>query len=114
MRRFLLLLAILAVLLAACGGASTDPTPGDGAAPTGSTEVTTGTPQTDDGSVDAEDDTEATQPDEGAVDDGPVGPRITDFEGPVAADFTIDLNKTGTFTLSEEARPVYLVFWAEW
>jgi len=31
-----------------------------------------------------------------------------------APDFTLGLGDGGTFVLSEEARPVYLVFWAEW
>jgi hypothetical protein len=31
-----------------------------------------------------------------------------------APDFTLALGDGGTFILSEEARPVYLVFWAEW
>lgn len=31
-----------------------------------------------------------------------------------APDFTLALGDGGTFVLSEEARPVYLVFWAEW
>ncbi len=31
-----------------------------------------------------------------------------------ASDFTLALGDGGTFVLSREARPVYLVFWAEW
>lgn len=31
-----------------------------------------------------------------------------------APDFTLGLGDGGTFVLSEEVRPVYLVFWAEW
>jgi len=33
---------------------------------------------------------------------------------PVAPDFTLPLGDGGTFTLSQGAKPVYLVFWAEW
>jgi hypothetical protein len=33
---------------------------------------------------------------------------------PDAPDFSLALGGGGTFVLSEEARPVYLVFWAEW
>jgi hypothetical protein len=33
---------------------------------------------------------------------------------PVAPDFTLQLGDGGSYTLSEGARPVYLVFWAEW
>ena len=32
----------------------------------------------------------------------------------VAPDFTLQLGDGGTYTLSEGAKPVYLVFWAEW
>lgn len=37
-------------------------------------------------------------------------------EGPLAPDFTLALGADGSesFTLSEEADPVYMVFWAEW
>ena len=31
-----------------------------------------------------------------------------------APDFELELGNGGTFLLAEEARPVYLVFWAEW
>lgn len=31
-----------------------------------------------------------------------------------APDFSLQLGSGGTFTLSEEARPVFMVFWAEW
>lgn len=34
--------------------------------------------------------------------------------GDPAADFTLALGEGGSFTLSEEPRPVLLVFWAEW
>jgi hypothetical protein len=33
---------------------------------------------------------------------------------PIAPDFSLALGSGGTFVLSEESRPVYLVFWAEW
>jgi hypothetical protein len=34
--------------------------------------------------------------------------------GEAAPDFHLLLSDGSTFTLSEEARPVYLLFWAEW
>lgn len=41
-------------------------------------------------------------------------PGTTDSGRPVAPDFTLELGDGGVYTLSEGARPVYLVFWAEW
>lgn len=35
-------------------------------------------------------------------------------EGEPAPDFSLALGEGGTFTLSEETRPVFLLFWAEW
>lgn len=37
-------------------------------------------------------------------------------DGPAAPDFTLSLGEDGgaTFTLSEESKPVFMVFWAEW
>ena len=36
------------------------------------------------------------------------------IEGPAAPDFTFALADGSTFSLSDEQKPVYLVFWAEW
>ncbi len=35
-------------------------------------------------------------------------------EGPAAPDFTLALEPSGEFVLSQEVKPVYMVFWAEW
>lgn len=110
MRRFVLLVISVALTLAACGGSSTPAISDDSGVPE-TLSTTAGTVESADvqsGSTEvAADTTEGgTAP--------PAGPVPTDFDGPIAADFTIKLNKTGTFTLSEETRPVYLVFWAEW
>jgi hypothetical protein len=35
-------------------------------------------------------------------------------EGPVAPDFVFALADGSSFSLSDEQKPVYLVFWAEW
>ena len=35
-------------------------------------------------------------------------------EGPAAPDFTLALEPSGEFVLSEEVKPVYMIFWAEW
>ena len=36
------------------------------------------------------------------------------FDGPPAPDFEMALSDGSTFSLSDEQKPVYLVFWAEW
>lgn len=41
-------------------------------------------------------------------------PDTTDSGRPVAPDFTLELGDGGVYTLSDGARSVYLVFWAEW
>jgi hypothetical protein len=41
-------------------------------------------------------------------------PTTTISGRPIAPDFTLQLGDGGSYTLSEGARPVYLVFWAEW
>lgn len=38
----------------------------------------------------------------------------TTVAGEAAPDFILELGNGGTFVLSEEARPVFMVFWAEW
>jgi hypothetical protein len=43
-----------------------------------------------------------------------VAPPTADSGRPVAPDFSLELGNGETYTLSEGARPVYLVFWAEW
>jgi hypothetical protein len=35
-------------------------------------------------------------------------------DGDAAPDFTLALGEGGEFTLSDEQKPVYMVFWAEW
>ncbi|GMQ97547.1 MAG: hypothetical protein BMS9Abin17_0045 [Acidimicrobiia bacterium] len=35
-------------------------------------------------------------------------------EGPSAPDFTMALASGESFTLSNEQKPVYMIFWAEW
>lgn len=85
--------AVLSLLAVACGG---DATP-DEAAPAPAAQVTTTT-------------------EDGTVPPGDTAPRETApaVEGPPAPDFTLALGDGGVFTLSEEQKPVYLVFWAEW
>lgn len=45
---------------------------------------------------------------------GTTSTTVVADDRPIAPDFTLALGDGGTFVLSEETRPVYLVFWAEW
>ncbi|MGZ5384521.1 MAG: TlpA family protein disulfide reductase [Acidimicrobiia bacterium] len=41
-------------------------------------------------------------------------PETPQVEGPAAPDFVFALGDGTSFSLSDEQKPVYLVFWAEW
>ena len=104
MRRIVLLIA-LAVVLAACGG------PADAG-----DEVSAGAPATtaapEDGSAPAPTSTVgADQPDQEQISSTAEG---RSFDGPPAPDFELALADGSTFRLSDEHKPVYVVFWAEW
>ncbi|MGF1617417.1 MAG: hypothetical protein ACFCU2_06360 [Acidimicrobiia bacterium] len=43
-----------------------------------------------------------------------LGESSTTSDRDLAPDFTLELGDGGSYTLSDGARPVYLVFWAEW
>ncbi|NHZ70745.1 MAG: hypothetical protein GWP18_03805 [Proteobacteria bacterium] len=42
------------------------------------------------------------------------GGPASDTAAPVAPDFTMALADGGSFTLYDEQKPVYMIFWAEW
>ncbi|HUP15039.1 MAG TPA: hypothetical protein VM848_03160 [Acidimicrobiia bacterium] len=86
MRRTAALAVVAALCLAACGEPAT------------SVGVTTSPPSTEGSSSSSSTSSSST---------------ITEARD-AAPDFTLGLGDGGTFVLSEEARPVYLVFWAEW
>jgi hypothetical protein len=44
----------------------------------------------------------------------PAGSSTAPSGRETAPDFTLALHGGGSYTLSEENRPVYLLFWAEW
>lgn len=104
--RFRVVLAVFAVVAAACGG-SADPSASPAPAPTtqaseaptpttGDTAQTTGAPGTDAPTTDA-----------------PISERPP-TEGPAAPAINTVLSDGTAFSLADEANPVYLIFWAEW
>lgn len=48
---------------------------------------------------------------EGSSDSGTVGAAPEESAAP---DFTLALEPSGEFVLSQEVKPVYMIFWAEW
>jgi hypothetical protein len=100
MRRTLVCMLVAFCLVgASCGG------PGDGGAstPTTTAQGIGSEPSLDGGG------SSTTTP-------APEAPNTSIPDGPAAPDFTLALgeDRTETFTLSQEAKPVYMVFWAEW
>lgn len=55
-----------------------------------------------------------TEPSDGATTTSQSETTDTTSDRPLAPDFTLALGDGGTYTLSEGASPVYLIFWAEW
>ena len=111
MRRIVMILTVAGLFLAACGGATDSTTPNEAvsdSAPSASDSATTTSQES------IADPAEGPSTTSAPNDLPPATAAVTDFDGPAAEDFTVDLNKNGAFTLSEEARPVYMVFWAEW
>lgn len=110
-----LLIFVFALLAAACGGAGSSdstPAPADtseaapvevGSTPAGSENASgtddTAAPGDSDDTVAAEDAEAAAPP---------------SFDGPPAPDFELALADGSTFSLADEKKPVYMVFWAEW
>lgn len=102
--RISLVLAML-LMLAACSSGTSETTGGSTttSAATASTEPSSSVTEPDGGA----EETPTTSTSQ-AADPSP------QVEGPVAPDFTFALADGSAFTLSEEQKPVYLVFWAEW
>lgn len=98
MRRMFGSLAALAVVLAACNPAGTEPAASTTPASSTSSSLTTVTSDTEGQAT--------TTP-------SPTTTVVTS-DRPLAPDFTLELGDGGSYTLSAGSKPVYLVFWAEW
>ncbi|HEX6299872.1 MAG TPA: hypothetical protein VF148_05380 [Acidimicrobiia bacterium] len=103
-RRLNLLTFVFALIIVACA-----------AEDAGSTSTTEGgqvstTQPSDRGSGGSPDSTEAPA----STTTTAAGETGTTSGRPLAPDFSLELGEGGTYTLSEGAKPVYLVFWAEW
>ena len=84
MKRIMLLLAVSLVAAACSSAGEQSPAVGEGSAPSTTQAVSQ----------------------EGSGGEKP--------EGPEAPNFTLALASGDSFTLSDETKPVYMIFWAEW
>ena len=90
MKRFFLVLAVFSLFAAACSGAAVeDKVPTDEAPLAASS---------------------SSAPEQSTSSSAVKPPP----EGPAAPDFSLALEPNGEFVLSQEVKPVYMVFWAEW
>ena len=101
----------IALIVAACGGGTTNETnstPADTSAaesptPTESVTGTSDAAESSDDGMESEEPAETSAP-----------AAEPSFDGPPAPDFEFALADGTNFVLSAEQKPVYMVFWAEW
>lgn len=103
MSRIGLPLLLLALVAASCSATEESSATAESTTTEGSVATTTTIPAETDRSV-----TSTTVPATGDTEP----PVVVD--GPPAPDFTLALADGTEFVLSEEQKPVYMVFWAEW
>lgn len=100
-----LLLITFALIAASCGGSD------EAAAPSTAVPVNAESPSDTATTAPAvSTQTEDTDPAESPT----VTAATSSFDGPPAPDFELVLSDGSTFRLSDEQKPVYIVFWAEW
>lgn len=110
MRRILLLTVSLFLVIAACSGTTVEESvesPAGEDSGAGSQEGATAEASPSESS---EPSSEASSPGETTATAAPTAAP----EGPAAPDFTLALEPGGEFVLSQEVKPVFMVFWAEW
>lgn len=94
-------MAAVALVLAACSGDGEPAPTTEGVGPTTTQESEPAT-------------TAGTDDDGGTATTATPEGTTTLSNRPLAPDFTLELGDGGSYTLSAGAKPVYLVFWAEW
>ena len=104
MKQIFLLVAVIALAGAACSVTSVEASVEERS---GAVPPAVSAPATPSGDAPTSDVADSDDP---VSDDAP---RVRP-EGPAAPDFTLALEPSGEFVLSQEAKPVYMVFWAEW
>lgn len=107
---------VFSLVVAACGSAATESGPGaDGIVATtvASEPGDTSGPSTTTGSDSSSSPTTAPTDGAPAATTAPTA-VTTNFDGAAAPDFRLALADGSDFVLSEETKPVYMVFWAEW
>jgi hypothetical protein len=105
------LLAAIAVAAAACGGNAADPSSAETAP---ASQPTSSAPEAGPTTAPAPEETPAASTTTAATPpEADTGEPVPD-DAPAAPDFELALGEGGTFRLSDEQKPVYLVFWAEW
>lgn len=111
------LLAAFALLALACGGSAeqaAEPAAAVTAPVESTTAAATAAPSSQPDATEPTAATGETTPMPAAEPEAEAAESGVAIEGPAAPDFTLALGNGGTYTLSQGAKPVYLVFWAEW
>ena len=121
MRATILTISV-ALVLAACGGSAAAPANSG----QGGTSSTSGVTSTQSQGTETPSTTESAPPADGSSSDAAStttqqptetqSPPATEppIDGPAAPLFELALHSGETFSLADELKPVYLVFWAEW
>ena len=120
MRATILTISV-ALVLAACGGSAAAPANSG----QGGTNSTSGVTSTQSQRTETQPTTESVPPADGSSDPASTttqqptetqSPPATEplIDGPAAPLFELALHSGETFSLADEQKPVYLVFWAEW
>jgi hypothetical protein len=104
MKRILIVLAVLAMVATACSSSSVEGTPetstADAVAPPETVETATEEPSAGSSVPPSSLPETATS--------------ASEAKPPPARDFTLALEPSGEFVLSQEVKPVFMIFWAEW